>query len=250
MKQVEVEVEGLTTTRPKLYYQYFRKQVSNWQLIPALSAMPTAIKRTALTQYGLRILRNSKLELEWEEKANMLSTFCERMRDSGYGEKFRLQIISSILVGWRKMVAAQEEGLRPINRPRSWNQGEREENKWRKKATWYKQGGYTTVMFCPFTPNSTLANRWREAEARGAVTRGWRYRVVELGGRSVRSQLCRFPWGVPCTDPTRCMVCSTGGKGPCTTPGCTYSVQCLTCRDRGPDTVPLEEEVEGKRRPG
>ena len=46
------------------------------------------------------------------------------------------------------------------------------------------------------------------------------------------------------------MVCSTGGEDPCTTPGCTYSVQCLTCRDRGPDTVPLEEEVEGERRPG
>ena len=243
-------MEGLPTTRPKLYYQYYRKQVSNWQLIPALSAMPTTIKRTALTQYGLRILRNSKLELEWETKAKMLSTFSERMRDSGYGEKFRLEIISSILVGWKKMVTAQEEGLRPINRSRSWNQGEREEKKWRKQATWYKQGGYTTVIFCPYTPNSTLANRWREAEARGADTRGWRYRVVELGGRSVRSRLCRFPWGVPCTDPVRCMVCSTSGRGSCTSPGCTYKVQCLACRDRGPDTVPLEEEVEGERRPG
>ena len=41
--------------------------------------MPTTIKRTALTQYGLRILRNSKLELEWEQKADMLSTFSERI---------------------------------------------------------------------------------------------------------------------------------------------------------------------------
>ena len=147
-------------------------------------------------------------------------------------------------------MAAQEEGLKPINRPRSWNQGEREESKWKKKATWYKQGGYTTVIFCPYTPNSTLANSWREAEARGADTRGWRFRVVELGGRSMRSRLCRFPWGVPCTDPARCFVCSTGGKGSCTTPGCTYRVQCLACRDRGPDTVPLEEEMEGVKRPG
>ena len=245
VRQEEVEVEGLATTRPRLFYQYYRKEVSNWQLIPALSAMPNTVKRTALTQYGLRILRNSKLELEWEAKAEMLSTFCERMRDSGYGEKFRMQIISSILAGWRKMVAAQEEGVKPINRPRSWKEGEREENKMRKKVTWYKQGGYTTVMFCPFTPNSTLADSWREAEARGAATRGWRYRVVELGGRSVRTQLCRFPWGVPCTNPERCMVCSTGGTGPCTAPGCTYRVQCLACRDRGPDTVPLEEEADG-----
>ena len=105
-------------------------------------------------------------------------------------------------------------------------------------------------MFCPYTPGSVLANKWREAEARGAATRGWRYRVVELGGRSVKSILCRNPWGVPCTDPTRCFVCSTGGQGACTRPGCTYSVQCLACRDRGPDTVLAVEEEEGERRAG
>ena len=38
VRQVEVKVEGLPTTKPKLY-QYYQKQVSNWQLIQALSAM-------------------------------------------------------------------------------------------------------------------------------------------------------------------------------------------------------------------
>ena len=70
-----------------------------------------------------------QLELELEQKADMLSTFSERMRIFGYGEKFRLKIISSILVGWNKMLAAQQEGLRPINRPRFWNQGERKDKK-------------------------------------------------------------------------------------------------------------------------
>ena len=55
--------------------------MSNWLVMPALSAMPISVKRTALTQYGLRILRNSKLELEYSIKAAMLSEFCERMRD-------------------------------------------------------------------------------------------------------------------------------------------------------------------------
>ena len=43
------------------------------------------------------------------------------------------------------------------------------------------------------------------------------------------------------------MVCTTGGRGQCRRPGCTYKVQCLACRDRGPDTVPAEEEVGGGR---
>ena len=37
--------------------------------------------------------------------ADMLSEFCERARDSVYGERFRVEIMS-ILVGWKKMVEA------------------------------------------------------------------------------------------------------------------------------------------------
>ena len=52
----------------------------------------------------------------------------------------------------------------------------------------------------------------------------------------------------PCTSP-RCMVCATGGRGACRRPGCTYKVQCMACKEHGPDTVPVEEE-QGGGRPG
>ena len=72
----------------KLYYQFYRKPMAQWLLMPAMSAMPRNIKRTALTQYGLRILRNTKPELEWTQTVVAMSDFSERMRDSGYGERF------------------------------------------------------------------------------------------------------------------------------------------------------------------
>ena len=50
--------------RPRIYYHYYRKPMSNWLLIPARSAMSNSVKRSAITQYGLRILRNTKLETE------------------------------------------------------------------------------------------------------------------------------------------------------------------------------------------
>ena len=83
------------------------------------------------------------------------------------------------------------------------------------------------MIFCPYTPGSELAKKWRAIEAKDAETRGWRYKVVEQGGRQVRSIVCRNPWAGPCNDP-RCMICSTGGTGNCKTPGCTYKVQCMT----------------------
>ena len=38
--------------------------MSNWLLIPANSAVSTTVKQTALTQYGLLILRNTKPEVD------------------------------------------------------------------------------------------------------------------------------------------------------------------------------------------
>ena len=242
-------VEEGETCKAKLFYQYYRKPMSNWLLMPEMSAMPKSVKRTALTQYGLRILRNTKLEVDWQDKAEMLTTFMKRLRDSGYKQIFRQEILESILAGWEKMVEEHEAGRRPINRATSWKEKERQEAKWRKKTTWFKQGGYSTVIFCPYTPESKLANRWREIEARGADSRGWRFKVVELGGRQVKSIICKNPWAGPCDDP-RCFVDTTGGRGSCSRPGCNYQIQCIACRDHGPDSVPEEEEEEGERRPG
>ena len=212
-----------------------------------LLALAMSVKRTSLTQYGLRILRNTKLEVPWSEKAKMLSEFTARLRDSGYNEKFRQQIIQSILGGWDKMVTEHEAGRRPINRSRNWQGENRRQEKTRKKNNWYKTGGYSTVIFCPYTPGGELAKKWREIEAREAETRGWRYKVVEQGGRQIRSIVCKNPWTGPCNDED-CFVCTTGGSGNCRQPGCTYKVQCLACKERGPDTVPDFEEVGGSRK--
>ena len=92
-----------TENGSKLLWQYYRKPMSNQLLIPAASAMAMSIKRT------------TSLDLDWDLKADMLSNFCERMRDSGYDQKFRSEIIDSVLRGWDKMVKTQERGGRPIN---------------------------------------------------------------------------------------------------------------------------------------
>ena len=232
--------------KPEIIYYHYYKPVSNWQLMHAKSAMPASVKRTTLTQEGLRILRNTKLDVPWSEKAEMLTDFSARLRYSGYSERYRQQVIESVLAGWDKMVKEEEEGRRPINRPREWQADKRRMDKKVKKNSWYKAGGYSTVIFCPYTPNGELAQRWRQIEARGAETRGWRFRVVERAGRQVRSLLCRNPWAGQCEDP-RCAIHTTGGKGNCNRPGCTYKVQCLACKVRGPDQVPEAEEQDGER---
>ena len=112
---LDLEIQVHQPLLSKLYYFYYRKPMANWQVMPAASAMPSSVKRTCLTQYGLRILRNTKLEVPWSKKAAMLIEFSARLRDSGYSERFCQEIIKSILRGWDKIVEDHSAGRRPIN---------------------------------------------------------------------------------------------------------------------------------------
>ena len=71
------------TTSENVRYQFYRKPMANALLIMARSAMPEKIKRTALTQQALRIMKNTSPELAEEEKTQLLSEFSNRMRASG-----------------------------------------------------------------------------------------------------------------------------------------------------------------------
>ena len=56
-----------------------------------------------------------------------------------------------------------------------------------------------------------MPKKWREIEAREAETRGWRYKVVEQGGRQIRSVVCKNPWTGPCID-EHAMSAQQGGQ--------------------------------------
>ena len=76
-------------------------------------------------------------------------------------------------------------------------QKERNTEKYMKKTKWLNHNNtdkqYTYPIFCPITPESTLAKRWRKVaedtsrSSRGRVTA----RIVEQVGRSLRSVLCK-----------------------------------------------------------
>ena len=59
------------------------------------SALNWKQKRTILTQEALRRLRNTSLELGHEVQCDHLSDFMLKLKDSGYGEKFRSEIVYS-----------------------------------------------------------------------------------------------------------------------------------------------------------
>ena len=103
--------------------------------------MPASMKRTALTQEVVRICRNIRPGLPWEVTVKHLNDFSSRLRASGYDEAYRLQIIKSGVSGFEKMVEVAKIGGRPVNRPRTWEQDQRQKKKELKKRDWFKEGG-------------------------------------------------------------------------------------------------------------
>jgi len=85
-----------------------------------------------------------------------------RMQCSGYSKKFRYEVVDSALKAYKTRNEADQEGERPLHRPKEWKKDEREQEKARKKNDWYKRGRNEAVIFVPATPNSQLQRKYQK----------------------------------------------------------------------------------------
>ena len=175
----------------KMLYENYRKPMANDLLMLEMSAMPAGMKRTVLTQEVIRIRRNIHPGLPWETTVKHLNNFSKRLRLSGYKQDYRYQIIKSGMEGFDKMLAVANEGGRPINSPRTWDEDQRQKKKYFQKKRWFRKGGFDVPLFVPHTPRGELARRMRMKEAQNNQGRRIRFRIVEKGGITLEQKLRR-----------------------------------------------------------
>ena len=96
------------------------------------------------------------------------------MKDSGYNERFRWEIIDSGVKGYEEQVKKDKDNVRPLYRSRFWNREERKEEKELKKKGWYKNGGHSSIVEVEYTKDSKLAKEYRKA----AKDEGVKWKVV------------------------------------------------------------------------
>merc|ERR1711994_138360 len=82
----------------------------------ASSAQPWGHKRTTLTQELIRRLLNCSKELDCQARRKHLNNFMQLLKNSGYDQSFRAEILKSGLQGYNKIVAADKEKRRPMYR--------------------------------------------------------------------------------------------------------------------------------------
>ena len=104
--------------------------------------------------------------LDERERVKVMEDFARLMKRSGYKERFRHEVISDALQGYAKRVKEEEEGRRPLNRPKKFEEDKRRKKKEEKKERWYRKEERGSrvregVLIIPPTPHSVLAKELR-----------------------------------------------------------------------------------------
>ena len=89
------------------------------------SAESYSCKKSVHTQEIVRRVLESSVGLDWDQEvAPVITTYMSRLRRAGYDQKFREMTLTRALGIYDKMKKENEVGVRPLNRPREWQQEE------------------------------------------------------------------------------------------------------------------------------
>ena len=211
--------------------------MANTKVVVADSAMPYKTKKLCLVQEVVRILRNTSTRLDSSVKTHHLSEFSGRLRESGYGQRIRMEIMKRGIEIYERQVERDKNGTCPLYRPKGYDKDTRRKKKRRSKASWYKP--FDTVMFCPPTPNEELARTLREI-VQDQKAEGLNIKVVERAGVKISSLLPGLKEKENC-EREDCFIHTTGGRGNCNKENVVYKGECLECEDMGKKSVYIGE---------
>ena len=218
----------------KVDWCFYKKPVDSELYILNRSALSNKIKKATLSQEGLRRLRNTRPDMVQQRKGRLLTDMAEGMLKSGYPEEYRRDVLESSIIAYKKQVAASDAGKTPLYRPREWKREERARKKRSKRGGWYRPAD--TVMFVPATPESELADRVKSVVDEECKRLGFKVKVVERGGVTMKQHLVKTDMGrsVPCPMED-CLLCLTnpgeGGGARHHRAGALYSGTCCLCRE-------------------
>ena len=215
-----------------ILYCHYQKPMATTRVMHAQSAQSSSCKMGVHTQEVIRRLLNSSVRLNWnQEVAPIITTYMSRMMTAGYDEKFRKRILEKALNIYDKMRREDAAGVRPLHRPRWWEEEKRIKEKRKKKYSWSTKGGFVAPIFVPSTPNGELARLLKEVADREADA-GVRFKIIETGGSTIQSvvQKSNPTETVGCTD-RRCIVCKDGTPGRCRQSNINYEIECQLCPD-------------------
>ena len=115
-------------------YQHYEKPMANKQILKSQSAQSDRCKRSVHVNEVVRRILKTSARLDWSEcAAPVLTDYCVRMKEAGYGELYRKRTLEQALRIYDRPVADEKEGVRPVHRPEDWCPVERRQKKQSKR---------------------------------------------------------------------------------------------------------------------
>ena len=217
----EVMING--KLKKQVLHSHYSKPMSSAFVTHKNSAMSTRTKESVLVADLTRVMRNISLWCTAEERREKVQHYMARLQYSGYNMEDRVKIYRKAKSRFDDMVKRDETGEEPLYRSKNWNKAERNEEKRRKKGSWFRGNGSEAVFFVDATPGSQLAEQCRREFDRT----GLKVKVVERSGRSVKRTLVKSnPFKRGGCSRGGCQVCTLDGDVDCRARGIHYKIWC------------------------
>ena len=176
---------------------------------------------------------NTSPKLDWRTfGAPFITDYMVRMREAGYGEGMRRDVLQHAARIYGMMRREEEDETRPMYRPKSFQRVERRKAKNAKRHSWSSRGGYIAPIFVPSTPNGELASILRTVVEEEGRCNGLRFKIIEQGGVTVKKRVQKSnPTATPGCADLDCIPCEgvRGGGGNCRQSNIEYSMDCCLC---------------------
>ena len=176
---MERDEEGVN----KIRFSFYEKPMASEFVIMKNSGLSWQTKRSALSGEVARRRLNMDDKAWEEEGVSLIEKLNLKMLNSGYTEYERGVFVKEGLARYNNILEKVMRGERPLYRLSSWKKMERSIQKKVKARTWY--GNVETVLFVQPTLGELLRKQIQEL----ANTTEFKIKVVECGGRTIKSML-------------------------------------------------------------
>ena len=220
----------------QLTYEHYEKPCAAKMVIPFSSAHSRKMKMAVLVEEGVRRLRNTARGLDEEKRRSVMEKWSKKLRRSGYPATWRHEVIKAAYEKFDKMCEDEDNGVRPIHRPREWKERERRLEKEAKVTNWHKSRPNQVSAPLILDPTAgSLSKDAKEVCRKFEQVTGMRVVVQERAGNANKALAKSEPLKNEKCGRNDCFPCETGG-GKCEKNGAGYEIVCVTCLKAGRKT--------------
>ena len=248
----------------KIYHTFYEKEMRNQILVMRNSSMAERQKMDIMSNEVIRRLSNVGETNGQLERDQIIDHFTQQLVNSGFERKQIYEIISSGLKGYENKIERRMRNKENFYRRGTETLEERTRKKLTEKTNWFKKKknkmkekfkrqnsngrkkkletgeeteGAKAVITVPHTHGGLLAKLMRQKEDDLFKLTGYRLKITEKVGPSIKSQLVRSdPWAGRDCDREDCLLCiskSKSGKNMtqnCKKRNAVYETWCESCK--------------------